>query len=124
MPQPVPPSGWSGARPPTNGESVAPGGRVALAGPRHRDPIMNPAFERLARRPLTPSAAVSKLRRGVQDNIAGVLESTGAADALGPDSSGRREVCHPSDRGPAADDQPCQDRDGAVPGRGQAVVAV
>ena len=38
---------------------------------------MDPAFELLARRPLTPAAAVSKLRRGVQDNIAGFLEHTG-----------------------------------------------
>jgi hypothetical protein len=41
------------------------------------DPIMDPAFELLARRPLTPAAAVSKLRRGVQDNIADFLEHTG-----------------------------------------------
>ena len=64
-------------RPTMNGEPVAPGRLVALAGPMPLDPIMNPAFELLARRPLTPSAAVSKLGRGVQDNIAGVLEHTG-----------------------------------------------
>jgi hypothetical protein len=50
---------------------------VALAGPLPLDPIMDPAFDLLARRPLTPAAAVSKLRRGVQDNIAGFLEQTG-----------------------------------------------
>jgi hypothetical protein len=64
-------------RPTMNGEPVAPGRLVALAGPMPLDPIMNPAFELLARRPLTPSAAVSKLRRGVQDNISGFLEQTG-----------------------------------------------
>jgi Golgi phosphoprotein 3 GPP34 len=64
-------------RPAMNGEQVAPGRLVALAGPMPLDPIMNPAFEMLARKPLTPSAAVSKLRRGVQDNIAGFLENTG-----------------------------------------------
>ena len=64
-------------RPTMNGEPVAPGRLVALAGPMPLDPIMNPAFELLARRPLTPSAAVSKLGRDVQDNIAGFLEHTG-----------------------------------------------
>ena len=64
-------------RPSMNGEAVAPGRLVALAGPMPLDPIMDPAFELLARRPLTPAAAVSKLRRGVQDNIAGFLEYTG-----------------------------------------------
>jgi len=64
-------------RPSMNGEAVAAGRLVALAGPLPLDPIMEPAFELLARRPLTPAAAVSKLRRGVQDNIAGFLEHTG-----------------------------------------------
>ena len=64
-------------RPTINGEAVAPGRLVALAGPMPLDPIMDPAFELLARRPLTPAAAVSKMRRGVQDNIAGFLEHTG-----------------------------------------------
>jgi hypothetical protein len=64
-------------RPSMNGEAVAPGRLVALAGPMPLDPIMDPAFELLARRPLTPAAAVSKLRRGVQDNIADFLEHTG-----------------------------------------------
>ncbi len=64
-------------RPTINGEAVAPGRLVALAGPMPLDPIMDPAFELLARRPLTPAAAVSKMRGGVQDNIAGFLEHTG-----------------------------------------------
>jgi Golgi phosphoprotein 3 (GPP34) len=64
-------------RPTVNGEPVAPGRLVALAGPMPLDPIMDPAFELLAQRPLTPAAAVSKLRRGVQDNIAGHLQRTG-----------------------------------------------
>jgi hypothetical protein len=64
-------------RPTVNGEPVPPGKLVALAGPMPLDPVMNPAFELLARRPLTPAAAVSKLSRRVQDNIAGHLEYTG-----------------------------------------------
>ncbi len=64
-------------RPTVNGEPVPPGRLVALAGPMPLDPVLDPAFELLARRPLTPSAAVSKLRRGAQDNIVGLLEHTG-----------------------------------------------
>ncbi len=64
-------------RPTVNGEPVAPGRLVALAGPMPLDPIMDPAFALLARKPLTPSAAVSKLRGGVQDTIAEHLERTG-----------------------------------------------
>ena len=64
-------------RPTMNGEPVAPGRLVALAGPMPMDPIMDPAFALLAKRPLTPAAAVSKMRRGVQESIAGHLERTG-----------------------------------------------
>jgi hypothetical protein len=64
-------------RPTMNGEPVAPGRLVALEGPMPLDPIMDPAFELLARRPLTPSAAVSKLGRHAQDNIVEFLEQTG-----------------------------------------------
>ncbi|RDH78138.1 GPP34 family phosphoprotein [Mycolicibacterium moriokaense] len=64
-------------RPTMNGEPVAAGRLVALAGPTPLDPISDPAFELLAQRPLTPAAAVAKLRRHVQDNITGFLEHTG-----------------------------------------------
>jgi hypothetical protein len=64
-------------RPAMNGEPVERGRLVALEGPMPLDPIMDPAFELLARRPMTPAAAVAKLRRGVQDNIADALERTG-----------------------------------------------
>ena len=64
-------------RPAVNGEPVEPGRLVALAGPMPLDPVLDPAFTLLAQRPLSPAAAVSKLRRGVQDNIAGHLERTG-----------------------------------------------
>ncbi len=64
-------------RPAMNGESVRPGRLVALAGPMPLDPIMDPAFALLARRPLSPTAAVSSMRRHTQDNIAQHLECTG-----------------------------------------------
>jgi hypothetical protein len=64
-------------RPTMNGEPVRPGRLVALTGPLPLDPIMDPAFALLARRPLSPDAAVSKMRRHIQDNIARHLEHTG-----------------------------------------------
>jgi Golgi phosphoprotein 3 (GPP34) len=64
-------------RPTVNGEPVPPGRLVALAGPMPLDPVMDPAFTLLTRRPLTPAAAVSKLNRGIQENIAQHLERTG-----------------------------------------------
>lgn len=80
-------------RPTVNGEPVAPGRLVALAGPMPLDPIMDPAFALLARKPLTPSAAVSKLRRGVQDNIAEHLERTGQIRHV---RSASRRTHHPT----------------------------
>ena len=64
-------------RPTVNGEPVQPGRLIALAGPMPLDPVMEPAFTLLTRRPLSPAAAVSKLRRGTQENIAQHLERTG-----------------------------------------------
>ena len=64
-------------RPTMNGEPVRPGRLVALTGPLPLDPIMDPAFALLARRPLSPNAAVSKMRRHIQENIAQHLEHTG-----------------------------------------------
>ena len=64
-------------RPTVNGEPVAPGRLVALAGPMPLDPVMEPAFTLLTRRPLSPASAVSKMRRGIQENIAQHLERTG-----------------------------------------------
>lgn len=64
-------------RPTMNGEPIRPGRLVALTGPLPLDPIMDPAFAMLARRPLSPNAAVSKMRRHIQENIAQHLEHTG-----------------------------------------------
>ena len=64
-------------RPTVNGEPVQPGRLIALAGPMPLDPVLEPAFTLLTRRPLSPTAAMSKLRRGTQENIAQHLERTG-----------------------------------------------
>ncbi|MGH3674604.1 MAG: GOLPH3/VPS74 family protein [Mycobacterium sp.] len=64
-------------RPAMDGEPVAAGRLVALAGPTPLDPIVEPAFTLLVRRPLSPAAAVSKLRRHTEENIVQHLERTG-----------------------------------------------
>jgi hypothetical protein len=64
-------------RPAIPGEPVEMGRLVALAGAGPMDPVVAPAFQLLARRPLSPSAAVSKLRRGTQDLLTEHLERTG-----------------------------------------------
>ena len=54
-------------RPAVPGDPVAAGRLLALAGGGPVDPSVQPALELLHRRPLPPRTAVSKLRRGAQD---------------------------------------------------------
>ena len=64
-------------RPAVTGEPVETGRLVALAAPGPMDPVVEPAFRLLARRPLRPAAAVSKLRKHTQQNLTDYLEQTG-----------------------------------------------
>ncbi|MET0756994.1 MAG: GPP34 family phosphoprotein [Mycobacterium sp.] len=64
-------------RPAVMGEPVETGRLVALAAPGPMDPVVEPAFRLLARRPLRPAAAVSKLRKHTQQNLTDYLEQTG-----------------------------------------------
>lgn len=64
-------------RPTVPGDPVRTGMLIALAGRGRVDPSVGPALELLQRRPLTPRAAVSKLRRGVQGPLATHLERLG-----------------------------------------------
>ncbi len=64
-------------RPAVTGEPVEAGRLVALAAPGPMDPVVEPAFRLLARRPLRPAAAVSKLRKHTQQNLTDYLEQTG-----------------------------------------------
>ncbi len=64
-------------RPAVAGEPVETGRLVALAAPGPMDPVVEPAFRLLARRPLAPAAAVSKLRKHTQQNLTDYLEQTG-----------------------------------------------
>jgi hypothetical protein len=64
-------------RPAVAGDAVEPGRLVALAGSGPIDPVVEPAFQLLLRRPLSPAAAVAKLRRHTQENLVEHLERTG-----------------------------------------------
>jgi Golgi phosphoprotein 3 (GPP34) len=64
-------------RPSLDGEPIPAGRLVLLTGPHLTDPILEPALRRLERRPLTPEAAVAKLRRGVEPALLRQLEYGG-----------------------------------------------
>lgn len=64
-------------RPAVPGDPVAAGLLLALAGGGPVDPSVQPALELLHRRPLPPRTAVSKLRRGAQDQVSTHLERLG-----------------------------------------------
>jgi Golgi phosphoprotein 3 (GPP34) len=64
-------------RPAMAGESVEPGRLVALAVRGPMDPVVEPAFELLQRRPLRPATAVKRLSKHTQDDVTQYLEQTG-----------------------------------------------
>lgn len=64
-------------RPAMAGEPVEAGRLVALAVPGPTDPVVEPAFQLLQRRPLRPATAVRKLSKNTQDNLSHHLELTG-----------------------------------------------
>lgn len=64
-------------RPATVGEPVEPGKLVALHVPGAVDPVAEPAFQLLLRRPLRPVAAVKKLSRHTEEILIDHLEYTG-----------------------------------------------
>ncbi|ULE31368.1 GOLPH3/VPS74 family protein [Mycobacterium sp. IDR2000157661] len=64
-------------RPAVDGESVEAGRLIALAVPGAFDPVAEPAFQLLQRRPLRAVSAVKKLSKHTEAHIAGFLEQTG-----------------------------------------------
>ena len=64
-------------RPAMAGERVEPGRLLALAGAGPTDPVVAPAFQLLARRPLRPATAVKRLSKNTEENLANYLEYTG-----------------------------------------------
>lgn len=64
-------------RPAVANEPVETGRLVALVGPDPHDPVVEPALQLLLHRPISPAAAIAKLRRDTQANVLGQLERTG-----------------------------------------------
>jgi hypothetical protein len=64
-------------RPALDDEPVQAGRLVALIGPRPTDPVIAPALQMLSRRPMTPAAAIAKLRRQVTGAVFSQLEDGG-----------------------------------------------
>jgi Golgi phosphoprotein 3 (GPP34) len=64
-------------RPAIDGESVEPGQLIALALPGAVDPVAEPAFALLLRRPLRPAKAVKRLSKHTEGHIVDFLERTG-----------------------------------------------
>jgi Golgi phosphoprotein 3 (GPP34) len=64
-------------RPAVNSEPVEAGRLVALIGPQPTDPVVFPALEMLLRRPMSPAAAIAKLRRQTAGVVSSQLERDG-----------------------------------------------
>jgi Golgi phosphoprotein 3 (GPP34) len=64
-------------RPTVDGEPVEAGQLVALIGPEPTDPVVIPALQLLLRRPISPAAAIAKLRRQISGVVFSQLERGG-----------------------------------------------
>lgn len=85
-------------RPAMAGEPVEPGLLIALAGNWPADPVADPAFQLLQRRPLSAQAALGKLSKHVQPRLETFLERTGQIRRVripGKGFPGRSVYCWP-----------------------------
>ncbi len=64
-------------RPAVDGEPVEAGQLVVLSGPDPADPVLAPALQLLLRRPISPAAAIAKLRREIPAAVLSQLEHSG-----------------------------------------------
>ena len=64
-------------RPAVADEAVEPGRLIALSVPGLMDPVVEPAFQLLQRRPLRPVTAVKRLAKHTEDRLTHHLEQTG-----------------------------------------------
>lgn len=69
-------------RPALPGEPVEPGRLIALSGPVPLDPAVRPALAILQRGPITPAAAIAKLRRRAEDDVLDQLLRSGRIHQL------------------------------------------
>ncbi len=64
-------------RPAVDHEPVQAGQLVALIGPEPTDPVLTPALQMLLRRPMSPAAAIAKLRRQTAGVVLSELQACG-----------------------------------------------
>jgi hypothetical protein len=64
-------------RPAVDSEPVEPGRLIVLVGPEPTDPVVAPTLQLLLRRPLSPAAAIAKMRRQTTGVVLSQLEQAG-----------------------------------------------
>jgi hypothetical protein len=79
-------------RPAVDGEPVQAGRLLVLTGPLPRDPVVAPALQLLLRRPLSPAAAIAKLRRDTFAALLSQLERTGQVHRVRLYANGSKPV--------------------------------
>ena len=70
-------------RPALPEDPVPPGRLIALAGPVPIDPAVRPALAMLAQGPITPAAAIAKLRKHAEDDVLDQLLRSGQIHQVG-----------------------------------------
>jgi hypothetical protein len=82
-------------RPAVDSEPVEAGRLIALIGPEPTDPVVTPALQMLLHRPMSPAAAIAKLRRQTTGVVLSQLEHAGHIHRVrlqGNDFKGFRRV--------------------------------
>jgi Golgi phosphoprotein 3 (GPP34) len=79
-------------RPAVDSELVQAGRLVALIGPEPTDPVVAPALQMLLRRPMSPAAAIAKLRRQTTGVVLSQLELGGHIHRVRLQGNGFRRV--------------------------------
>jgi hypothetical protein len=79
-------------RPAVDYEPVQAGQLVALIGPEPTDPVVTPALQMLLHRPMSPAAAIAKLRRQTTGVVLSQLEHAGHIHRVRLQGNGFRRV--------------------------------
>jgi hypothetical protein len=80
-------------RPAVDNEPVEAGRLVVLSGPEVDDPVLAPALQLLLRRPISPSAAIAKLRRETPPAVFSELERSGQVKQIRLHGKGFKRSC-------------------------------
>jgi hypothetical protein len=80
-------------RPAADNEPVGAGRLVVLSGPDPDDPVLSPALQLLQKRPITPAAAIAKLRREIPPAVFRQLERNGQLTQVRVRGKGFKRGC-------------------------------